>query len=87
MTNRVLTVTIGLPTNAQETVNFVCKDICLGRKQCGVRAMSEIADEQSRPTTRRDEEADKQAFAQVEKWMAMIRELDRERQGQAKLAG
>jgi hypothetical protein len=47
--------------------------------------MSEIADPQSGTTTRRDDDqADKQAFAQVEKWMAMIRELDAERQAHAK---
>jgi hypothetical protein len=49
--------------------------------------MSEIADTQSPPTTRRDDQADKQAFAQVEKWMAMIREISHERQAQTKLAG
>ena len=53
----------------------------------GVCAMSEIADTQSRPTTRRDDQADKQAFAQVEKWMAMIREIAHERQAPTKLAG
>jgi len=47
--------------------------------------MSEIADAQSRPTGKRDDDqADRQAFAQVEKWMAMIREIDAERQAQAK---
>jgi hypothetical protein len=47
--------------------------------------MSEIADAQSGTTTRRDDDqADKQAFAQVEKWMAMIREIDAERQAQTK---
>jgi hypothetical protein len=53
----------------------------------GVRAMSDIADRQSRPTTRRDDQADKQAFAQVEKWMATIREIAHERQTPTKLAG
>jgi hypothetical protein len=48
--------------------------------------MSEIAGRQSRPTPRRDDQADKQAFAQVEKWMAMIREINHERQAQTKLA-
>jgi hypothetical protein len=46
--------------------------------------MSEITDTQSSPATRRDDQADKQAFAQVEKWMAMIREISDERQAQTK---
>jgi hypothetical protein len=46
--------------------------------------MSETADTQSNPTTRRDDQADKQVFDQVEKWMAMIREIDAERQAQTK---
>ena len=50
--------------------------------------MSEIADTQSGTTTRRDDEqADKRAFAQVEKWMAMIREIDAEPQAQTKRDG
>jgi hypothetical protein len=50
--------------------------------------MSEIADMQSRSTGRRDDDqSDKQAFAQVEKWMAMIREIDEERQVQTKRDG
>jgi hypothetical protein len=50
--------------------------------------MSEIADTQSGTTTRRDDErADKRAFAQVEKWMAMIREIDAERQARTKRDG
>jgi hypothetical protein len=49
--------------------------------------MSEIADTQSRPTGRRDDQADKRAFAQVEKWMAMIREIDEERQAQTNRDG
>jgi hypothetical protein len=42
--------------------------------------MSNIAEPSSKPRNKRDERTDKQAFAQVEKWMAMIREIDRERQ-------
>jgi hypothetical protein len=50
--------------------------------------MSEIADTQSGTTARRDDEqADKRVFAQVEKWMAMIREIDAERQVQTKRDG
>jgi hypothetical protein len=43
--------------------------------------MSETADTQSKPASMRGETADKQALAQVEKWMAIIREISRERQG------
>jgi hypothetical protein len=53
----------------------------------GVCAMSDIADAQSNPTTRRDDQADKQAFDQVERWMAMIREIDAERQAQIERDG
>jgi hypothetical protein len=50
--------------------------------------MSEIADTQPGTTTRRDDEqADQRAFAQVEKWMAMIREIDAERQARTKRDG
>jgi hypothetical protein len=49
--------------------------------------MSDTADTQSNPTTRRDDQADKQAFDQVEKWMAMIREISHERQAQTKPVG
>jgi len=34
-----------------------------------------------KPADTRSEAADKQAFAQVEKWMAIIREVSRERPG------
>jgi hypothetical protein len=93
-----LTVIIGLPTEAQETVKFVCKDHALDRSN---RVMSEIAETEARPIPKRfdfrdkdlrgkdlaDKDlADRQAFAQVEKWMAMIRELDYERLG-AKFRG
>lgn len=43
--------------------------------------MSDVAEMQSRPNPKR---ADKQTFAQVEKWMGMIREFDHERPGQTK---
>ena len=48
--------------------------------------MSDIADTSSKPNTKRDERTDKQAFDQVEKWMAMIREIDQERQTEHKRA-
>jgi hypothetical protein len=43
--------------------------------------MSDVAEMQSRSNPKR---ADKEAFAQVEKWMGMIREFDHERRGQTK---
>jgi hypothetical protein len=42
--------------------------------------MSDIAEPSSKPRTKSDERSDKQAFTQVERWLAMIREIDRERQ-------
>jgi hypothetical protein len=42
--------------------------------------MSDIAEPSSKPRTERDERTDKEAYARVEKWMAMIREIDQERQ-------
>jgi|GEM_PF-1066164 len=57
---------------------------------CGAhdrRAVSEAAAMQSKPIAMRDNSCDKQALAQVEKWMAMIRELSRERQAETKLGG
>jgi hypothetical protein len=48
--------------------------------------MSDIADTSSEPSTKRDERTDKQALAQVEKWMAMIREIDQEQQTEHKRA-
>ena len=49
--------------------------------------MSETADTQSKPGSMRSDSADKQALAQVEKWMAMIREISGEQQGQRKRRG
>jgi hypothetical protein len=46
--------------------------------------MSDSVDPQSRPAAKRGEPADRQAFAQVEKWMAMIREINDEPAAQAK---
>ncbi len=40
----------------------------------------------SKPSSKRDARADKQAFNQVEKWMAMIREIDQDRQPEPKRA-
>ncbi len=48
--------------------------------------MADIADTSSKPNMKRDERIDKQAFAQVEKWMATIREIDQERQTEHKRA-
>ena len=43
-------------------------------------------DTQSKPASAQSETADKHALAQVEKWMAMIREIDREQQTEHKRA-
>jgi hypothetical protein len=45
--------------------------------------MSETTDSQSKSVSSRGAAADKHAFAQVEKWMAIIREISRERPGQS----
>jgi hypothetical protein len=50
-------------------------------------AMSEAADSNQKPASTRGDSADKRAFAQVEKWMAIIREVSRERQGPTFLRG
>jgi len=42
--------------------------------------MSDIVEPSSEWRSKRDEGTDKQVYAQVEKWMAMIREIDQERQ-------
>jgi len=47
--------------------------------------MSETAETPSKPQATRSERADKQAIAQVEKWMAIIREISHERQGKTAL--
>jgi hypothetical protein len=43
--------------------------------------MHENADPQSKSPPNHGDRSDKQAFAQVERWMAIIREISRERQG------
>jgi hypothetical protein len=52
-----------------------------------MRAMTDTADTQSKPNATLGDTADKRAFAQVERWMAIIREISRERQGPAYLRG
>jgi hypothetical protein len=47
--------------------------------------MPEPAQTQSNPAVTRGSASDQRALAQVEKWMAMIRELDRDRPAQPKL--
>jgi hypothetical protein len=48
--------------------------------------MSETAtDTQSKPASTPRESSDQHALAQVEKWMAMIKEISHERQGPPKL--
>ncbi|MGB7100012.1 MAG: hypothetical protein WBD95_14770 [Xanthobacteraceae bacterium] len=50
-------------------------------------AISETADTHQKPASTRGDSADKRALAQVEKWMAIIREISRERQGPTFLRG
>ncbi|MGD0332380.1 MAG: hypothetical protein ABSA90_03880 [Xanthobacteraceae bacterium] len=49
--------------------------------------MSEAADTQLKPVAMRGNSSDKEVLAQVEKWMAMIREISREPQAETKLSG
>jgi len=49
--------------------------------------MSEAAAMQSKSIATRGNSSDKQVLEQVEKWMAMIRELSRELQAETKLSG
>ena len=44
--------------------------------------MSETADTELKAVAMRGSASEKHALAQVEKWMAMIREISRERQAQ-----
>jgi len=46
--------------------------------------MSEVAETRSSAKTQREQQADQQALAQVEKWMAMIRALNEEREPERK---
>ena len=48
--------------------------------------MPDIVEPPSKPRIKGDERTDKQAFAQVEKWMAMIREINQDRQPEPKRA-
>ncbi len=47
--------------------------------------MSESAQTQSKPATTRGTASDERVLAQVEKWMAMIREINRDQQAQPTL--
>ena len=47
--------------------------------------MSEPAQTPSKPTSTRGPASDARVLAQVEKWMAMIREMSREQQAKPKL--
>jgi len=47
--------------------------------------MPEPVQMQSNPAVTRGSPSDQRALAEVEKWMAMIRELDRDRPAQPKL--
>jgi len=46
--------------------------------------MPDIVESPSRPRAKGDERADRQAFRQVEKWMATIREIEQDRQPEPK---
>jgi hypothetical protein len=77
-----LIATIAMPSRAHEFVNFPSHDAAFS----GVCVMSDVANTPLKPNAKRDTRTDNQAFAQVEKWMAMIREIDREPQPQRKHA-
>ncbi|HMK70680.1 MAG TPA: hypothetical protein VK442_06890 [Xanthobacteraceae bacterium] len=72
------TLTIGMSRQAQEIVNFVWHNGRLARST----VMSETADTELKAVAMRGSASEKHALAQVEKWMAMIREISRERQAQ-----
>ena len=74
--------TIGLPISAQETDNFIVDNdgLDVGCAKC---PKSPIRNRERAPDAT-DDQVDKRAFAQVEKWMAMIREIDAEPQAQTK---
>jgi hypothetical protein len=67
---------------AHEFVNFGSHDAAFS----GVCRMSDVDDASSKPGAKRDARTDNQAFTQVEKWLAMIREIDREPQPERKRA-
>lgn len=67
------------PSTSSATMNALT-GVCVGG--CVMSEAAETEPAQSNPTTKRNNQADRQAFAQVEKWMAMIRELSLERQAQ-----
>jgi hypothetical protein len=48
--------------------------------------MSDVDDAPFKPNAKRETRTHNQAFVQVEKWMAMIREIDREPQPERKRA-
>ena len=68
---------------AQEIVNFVWHNGLLARST----VMSETADTELKAVAMGGSSSDKEALAQVEKWMAMIREISRERRSEAKIGG
>jgi hypothetical protein len=52
-----------------------------------MRTMTESVATSSKPSSRRTDSGDEQALAQVEKWMAVIRELSHEPAGGTMSAG
>jgi hypothetical protein len=76
----LLTLTIGISGVTHEMVNVVCDNGILQRNaSIGVRhIMSATVTTQPKPTSTRGAAGDGRILAQVEKWMAMIREISRE---------
>ena len=65
----------------QETVNLIGDDGTSNWSRCVMSESASSVATPPKPADTRSEAADKQAFAQVEKWMAIIREVSRERPG------
>ena len=65
---------------AQEIVNFVCDNgVHNGMQPIGAApTMPATVNTQPKPKSMHGDSADGQILAQVEKWMAMIREISRE---------
>jgi hypothetical protein len=74
------------PYSEQEKVTSACDN---GSASSSVKARSHAVPEpvqtQSKPASTRGSASDERVLAQVEKWMAMIREIDRDRSAPPKL--
>ena len=71
-------MTIGISYDEQESVNVVCDNGDRNASNRSTTDMSETADIQTKPKPARDNSKDKRTLDQVEKWMEMIREINRE---------